>query len=542
MKIQNLLVASALLLSYSGSAQDVDPDIINWYNGKKYGMSTDKAYKKLLKGKKAETVIVAVLDSGTDLEHEDLQAIIWTNKGEIAGNGIDDDKNGYIDDVHGWNFLGNAKGENINDVQLEKTRLYVKLGEEFEGKSESDISADRKDDFKLYQAVKTEVEAEIKQAQTTLTQYKSMHEMFKAPHDRLVKHFGREFTADDLDSLTGTDLEKDGKMFEQLFSQGASFSALEGAVNSIESSLSCHLNTDLDARKIVGDNPEDFNDKFYGNNDSEGPDALHGSHCSGIIAAIRGNGLGGDGVADNVLIMPIRAVPNGDERDKDIALGIRYAVDNGAQVINMSFGKKYSPQAEEVIKAIRYAEAKGVLCVHAAGNSGLLTDDQENNGNYPSPQYKSMSSRFTNWIEVGASTRYGKAKEKEVTKKGKVKHAGNGGLAASFSNYGVKTVDVFAPGLEIYNTGPQGSYITIQGTSMAAPMVAGLAALLKGYFPELTMVQIKEIIFESVKDVSKKTTPIPGGNKEVTFAELCSTGGIVNTYNAVKLAKKKTKK
>jgi len=313
-------------------------------------------------------------------------------------------------------------------------------------------------------------------------------------------------------------------MFEQLFSQGASLSDLEGAINHFESSLSCHLNTDLDARKIVGDNPEDFNDKSYGNNDSEGPDALHGSHCSGIISAIRGNELGGDGVADNVLIMPIRAVPNGDERDKDIALGIRYAVDNGAQVINMSFGKKYSPQAEEVIKAIRYAEAKGVLCVHAAGNSGLLTDDQEKNGNYPSPQYKSMRSRFTNWIEVGASTRYKKK------------------LAASFSNYGVKTVDVFAPGLEIYNTGPQGSYITIAGTSMAAPMVSGLAALLKGYYPELTMIQIKEIIFESVKDVSKKTTPIPGGDKEVTFAELCSTGGIVNTYNAVKLAKKKTQK
>jgi subtilisin family serine protease len=269
---------------------------------------------------------------------------------------------------------------------------------------------------------------------------------------------------------------------------------------------------------------------------------LHGSHCSGIIAAIRGNNLGGDGVADNVLIMPIRAVPNGDERDKDIALGIRYAVDNGAQVINMSFGKKYSPQSEEVIKAIRYAEAKGVLCVHAAGNSGLLTDDQEKNGNFPSPQYPSMSSRFTNWIEVGASTRYGKAQETKMNKKGKVKKQGHNGLAASFSNYGTKTVDVFAPGLEIYSTVPQSEYLSIQGTSMAAPMVAGLAALLKGYYPELTMIQVKEIIFESVKDVSQKITPIPGGDKEVKFGELSTTGGIVNTYNAVKLAEQKTKK
>jgi len=524
MKLQKLLVASALILSYGSNAQEVDPDIINWYNGKKYGMCTDVAYKKLLKNRKAETVIVAVLDSGTDLEHEDLQAIIWTNKGEIAGNGIDDDKNGYIDDVHGWNFLGNANGENINDVQLEKTRIYVKLRKEFEGKTESDISTDRMKDFKLYQTVKSEVEGEIKQAKAALAQVKPAKEMFEEPHARLVKHFGREFTTDDLPSLAGTDLEKDGKMFEGLFSQGASFSYFEKVIEHYESSLSCHLNTELDARKIVGDNPEDFSDKFYGNNDSEGPDALHGSHCSGIIAAIRGNGLGGDGVANNVLIMPIRAVPNGDERDKDIALGIRYAVDNGAQVINMSFGKKYSPQADEVIKAIRYAETKGVLCVHAAGNSGLLTDDQVKNGNFPSPQYPSMSSRFTNWIEVGASTRYKKK------------------LAASFSNYGTKTVDVFAPGLEIYSTVPQSEYLSIQGTSMAAPMVAGLAALLKGYFPELTMVQVKEIIFESVKDVSKKTTPIPGGDKEVKFGELCATGGIVNTYKAVKLAKKKTKK
>ena len=524
MKLQNLLVASVLFLSYTGIAQDVDPDIINWYNGKKYGMSTEKAYKKLLKGKKAETVIVAVLDSGTDLEHEDLQAIIWTNKGEIAGNGIDDDKNGYIDDVHGWNFLGNANGENINDVQLEKTRIYVKLGSEFEGKTESEITADRKSDFKLYQAVKAEVEGEIKSAEAQLKQIESMQEMFAKPYERLVKHFGREFTAKDLETLAGTDLEKDGEMLAKIYNRGYTYGGLERGREHFASSLSCHLSLDLNARKIVGDNPEDFNDKFYGNNDSEGPDALHGSHCSGIIAAVRGNGLGGDGVADNVLIMPIRAVPNGDERDKDIALGIRYAVDNGAQIINMSFGKKYSPQADEVIKAIRYAEAKGVLCVHAAGNSGLLTDDQENNGNFPSPQYASMSSRFTNWIEVGASTRHKK------------------NLAASFSNYGTKTVDVFAPGYEIYNTGPQGKYITIAGTSMAAPMVAGLAALLKGYYPELTMIQIKEIIFESVKDVSKKKTTIPGGDTKIKFGELSTTGGIVNTYNAVKLAKNKTKK
>jgi len=539
MKLKNLLVLAVVFIAFIGKSQELDKKtkkIVNWYNGAKYGMSTDKAYKKLLKDRKAETVIVAVLDSGTDIEHEDLKDIIWTNKDEIPGNGIDDDKNGYIDDVHGWNFLGNAKGENINDVQLEMTRIYAKLDKKFAGKEASDISPADKADFKLYQEVKTKVETKYKEAEGQYNQYSQMAQTFEGADKNLTKHFGTsDYKLKDLKKLEGTDLEKDAKMITQLMGYGATVADIKNGAEHFESAMKYHYNKDLDARKIVGDNPEDFNDKFYGNNDAEGPDALHGSHCSGIIAAVRGNGLGGDGVADNVLIMPIRAVPNGDERDKDIALGIRYAVDNGAQVINMSFGKAYSPQADEVIKAIKYAEEKGVLCVHAAGNSGLLTDDKINS-NFPSPQYPGMSTRFTNWIEVGASTRYKKAK------KGKNPAKNHNGLAASFSNYGPKTVDVFAPGLEIYSTVPQSEYISIQGTSMAAPMVAGLAALLKGYFPELTMIQVKEIIFKSVKDVSDHVTPIPGGTTETTFSELCATGGIVNTYNAVKMAIEMTSK
>lgn len=517
MKLKNILVVALLFMAFIAKSQEVDKKILNWYNGKKYGMGTEKAYKKLLAGREAKTVVVAVLDSGVDIEHEDLQDIIWTNKGEIANNGIDDDKNGYIDDVHGWNFLGNADGENINDVQLEMTRIYASLEKRFEGKSYADLSDEEKVDYDLYKEVREKVEKERKEAQENLDQYNKLYDMFSEADTRLKKHFGGEYTAKDLKSVKDADLAEDVTMMKRLYDNGFTLEDLESAKEHFESSLNFHYNTELEARKVVGDDPNNFEDKFYGNTDVEGPDALHGSHCSGIIAAIRGNGLGGNGVANNVLIMPIRAVPNGDERDKDIALGIRYAVDNGAMVINMSFGKAYSPSSDEVIAAIRYAEEKGVLCVHAAGNSGLDIDDQDENANFPSPQYPSMSDRFTNWIEVGASTRY-------------KKH-----LAASFSNYGDHTVDVFAPGLEIYSTVPQSEYIAIQGTSMAAPMVAGLAALLKGYFPDLTMFQIKDIIFKSVQKIDR-TTPIPGGTTDVPFSELSITGGIVNTYNAVEMA------
>lgn len=523
MKLKNIFIVAILFVAFAAKSQEVDKKIINWYNGKKYGMHTDLAYKKLLKDRKSTTVIVAVLDSGTDLEHEDLQAIIWTNKDEIPDNGIDDDKNGYIDDVHGWNFLGNPDGENINDVQLEMTRIYAKLEKKFEGKSYADLNDADKKEYDLYKEVRENVEKEREDAKKQVEQMDKLKDVYSEADTRLKKYFGGDYTAKDLKSIKDGDLKSDADMIIKLFSFGLTIDYFDNVKEHYESALNFHYNTELDARKVVGDDPENFDDKYYGNNDSEGPNALHGSHCSGIIAAIRGNGLGGDGVANNVLIMPIRAVPNGDERDKDIALGIRYAVDNGAMVINMSFGKSYSPQSDEVIKAIRYAEEKGVLCVHAAGNSALDTDLQEENPNFPSPKFPQMDERFSNWIEVGASTRYKKA------------------LAASFSNYGDHTVDVFAPGLEIYSTVPQSEYIAIQGTSMAAPMVAGLAALLKSYFPELTMIEIKDIIFESVQKIDRET-PLPGGNEMVPFKDLSITGGIVNTYNAVKLAIEKTTK
>ena len=504
-------------VAFSAHAQDYDKKKLNWYNGAKFGMSTDKAYDKLLAGKESTTVIVAVIDSGVDIEHEDLKGSIWVNEDEIPDNGIDDDKNGYIDDVHGWSFLGNPDGENVEHEQLEMTRIYARMEKEYGGKDYADLADDEKKEFDYYKEIKEKVEDKKKSAERSLENYKMLFETLKGLEGDLIKESGTEdYGVKELKKFKKNHPDQ-GQLIDiwiSLMKQGADLDRLEQGVKHFEGSVAYHYNTEYDARSIVGDDPANFKDVAYGCNDVEGPDAMHGTHCSGIIGATRGNGIGNDGVADNIKIMSIRAVPDGDERDKDIALAIRYAVDNGAQVVNMSFGKAYSPYKDEVIAAIRYAEEKGVLLVHAAGNDGK---DIGENDNFPCPKYESMTDEFKNWIEVGASTRY-------------KKH-----LAASFSNYSETEVDIYAPGLEIYSTVPQSEYQESQGTSMAAPMVTGLAALLKSYFPKLTMFEIREIILTSGQMI-ELDTPLPGDQTSVPFKALCETGRIANVYNAVEMA------
>ena len=449
-RLNSLLIICAFAIASSSLFAQALPGTLNWYNGEGTGMFTDKAYG-LLKSKKSQTVIVAVIDSGVDIEHEDLKGKIWVNTGEIPNNKIDDDKNGYVDDVHGWNFLGNAKGENLDAACLEKTRILKALMDKYEGVDESTIVAS--EEFLLYQEVKMEVENEI-----------SEYEPYLEGLDQFDEDT-RKYITDHIDYL---------------------------------------LNVNFDDRALIGDNPADFNDKNYGNSNVEGPDALHGTHVAGIIAAIRGNGLGGDGVAENVKIMSLRAVPNGDENDKDVALAIRYAVDNGAMVINMSFGKNYSPYQDKVLEAILYADAKGVLMVHASGNDSKDTDVEPN---FPTALYSTQDVPTPHWLSIGAST-----KDK-------------GELVASFSNFGEESVDVFAPGFEIYNSVPQSDYQNLQGTSMASPMVAGVAAMLKSYFPTLSMLQIRQAIVSTVT-VQKELN------------SLCNSHGTVNVYNAVKACQK----
>lgn len=523
------ILVSAFLIVFGASAQ-VDKKVTNWYNGAKYGMNTDLAYAKVLAGKTSTTVVVAVIDSGVDIEHEDLRGHIWVNTDEIPNNGIDDDNNGFIDDVNGWNFLGNSEGTNIIDVRLEKTRIYAELRKQYEGTSYTDLEDDEKAGYALYKELRDEVETVRKNAKSELDGLAELTQTVEDANEKLRGYFGGDYTAKQLKAVKSDPIVgKEASQILALMKFGLDYESYSEFVGYYQDQLDFNYNPDIDPRaEFIGDDITDFSDHNYGNNDVEGPDASHGTHCSGIIGAVRNNGRGNDGVADNVLIMSIRAVPNGDEWDKDIANSVRYAVDNGAQIISMSFGKAYSPQSEGVMAAFRYAEEKGVLLVHAAGNEGENNDELGHN--FPTPKYQGMSDKFSNWIEVGASTRFKKPKYKKG-------YLIRDGLAADFSNYGKTIVDVYAPGHDIYSTIPGSKYAVFDGTSMAGPMVAGTAALLKSYYPKLTMLEIREIIVSSVQKIGDRTTPLPGdASQQVTFDELCVSAGIVNVYNAVMMA------
>lgn len=492
-------------------------EIINWYNGKGPGMETEAAYK-MLKKKKSSTVIVAVIDSGMDIEHKDLQGKIWVNSDEIAGNKIDDDKNGYIDDVHGWNFLGNANGENLNEACLEKTRILRELTKKFEGIDPANLSSSEKEEYALYEKVKIEVESEYEMYSSYLGQMDMVLMVFDQVPAMVGAEIGKQdYTLKELQDWEPTS-EPNIQLKEfalQIKTGEVTKEMIEEQKHSLNQMVNYNLNVDFDDRSLIGDDPHNFSDTKYGNSDVEGPDALHGTHVGGIIGAIRGNDLGGDGVAENVQLMSLRAVPNGDEQDKDIALAVRYAVDNGAQVINMSFGKAYSPHQKEVFEAFQYADSKGVLLVHAAGNDNANIDI---NPNFPTSLYSFQSKTLDHFLTIGASTRVGKEK-----------------LAATFSNYGQTKVDIFAPGHEIYNSVPQSEYKKLQGTSMAAPMVAGVAAMLKSYFPSLTMKEIKDIMLKSAKSYKGTKQEKPGSEELVDFGTLSVTGGVVNVKSAVKM-------
>ncbi len=496
-----------------------------------YGVSADKAYG-LIKSKKlkSKTVIVAVIDSGIDTLQEDLKAIMWTNPGEIPGNGIDDDRNGYIDDVHGWNFIGGKDGRNVKEDSYEAARVYHSLKSKWTNK-EVDIdklSAADKAEYALFKKSEIKVVGDGGSSGLDLIFLKRMNVSLLKSDSIIKLAMGKpEYTGTELETYTTKSPEekkaKDNflnlmKLNNSLDQTNKDF--LDGLAEYIagEDRKEESKNTAPKTyrKEIVGDDETNINDRNYGNNDIMASTPMHGTHCSGIIGAIRNNGKGMDGIADNVRIMMVRAVPDGDEHDKDIANAIRYAVDNGAQVISMSFGKDFSPQKQWVDDAFRYAESKNVLLVHAAGNDAKNVDTADN---FPNPVFIDGKGRANNVITVGAS---GDPK--------------SGGLTASFSNYGKKEVDVFSPGVKIYSTLPGGNqYGNLQGTSMACPLVAGIAALTLEYYPNLSAKQLKYVIEKSAQ-VPQYKVKQPGTDDMVNLGDISKTGGIVNAYEAIKLA------
>ncbi len=501
----------------------------NWFNldyntDGVMGISTEKAYKTLLKGKKSTPVIVGVLDGGVDVFHEDLKDVVWINPKDSLSNGKDNDGNGYINDKYGWNFIGNADGKDVQFDNLELTRQLRILDEKFAHITPTTAlnEADRQA-FLAYQKMVVKYKNKLEKAKMGQFSYDAL----KRNLDAVVREIGKK-----PEEITLTDLENfNPKSNNQRIALGYAkdeiqtngfvkfFDDITEGAKYFNNQVEYHLNKDYDSRPIVGDNYEDATERHYGNADVKGPDALHGSHVAGIIGAKRDNNIGINGVADNVRILTVRLVPDGDERDKDVANAIRYAVDNGAKVINMSFGKSYAYNKQTVDDAIKYADSKDVLMVHAAGND---SEDNDVEPNFPMKYYTDAKGDTTgianNWITVGATGL----------------HLDNE-LLADFSNYGKKSVDVFAPGVRINSTIPDSQYKEEQGTSMASPVVAGLAAMIRSYYPTLSAAETKQIILASVEKPAQMVQIKVGedATKMVKLEDISVTGGIVNAYNAI---------
>jgi subtilisin family serine protease len=513
-----ILIAPLIAFAQVQKATDLNPKYTNWHNldwqaNSVAGISLDRAFKEILAKKSPrKTIIVAVMDSGVDIDHEDLKDNIWINEDEIPGNNLDDDNNGYVDDIHGWKFLGNNKGENISYETYEFTRL-VKSTTPSNQNNPIHIRAK-----KLYDTELTKRTAE----KENLDKFIAIYEKAKA----IIKNkTGLEVhNKQDLEKVKTTgdqDLTNAKNFLANRYGMGLTEEDLAYLVQNNRDYLEKFLNLNYEPRKIIGDNPTDITDAKYGNNDVTGARADHGTAVAGVIAAIRDNDLGINGILSHVKIMSIRTTPRGDERDKDVALGIRYAIANGAHIINMSFGKDISPEKYMVDEAVRLAEEKGVLIVHASGNDGINVDQDEN---YPSDRYLD-GTEPQNWIEVGASCQT--ADEK---------------LAAVFSNYGSQHVDIFAPGENIASLDTGNYYNLHDGTSLAAPVVTGVAALLLSYYPDLSTKQLIDIMLQSSAKYPKLKVLEPNLASEkrskVKFAELSKSGGVVNVYNAILEAEK----
>ena len=486
------------------------------------GMATDQAYR-LLEGRSPQrTVTVAIIDSGIDVEHEDLAPHVWVNDDETPGNDVDDDGNGYVDDVNGWNFIGGPDGEQVDADTYELTRLYVKLSERFADADSSSLSPAAQEEYARYQDIKQRFEEKRAEVEQQFQNVASAHNAVQDAASLLRSTLETDSLSEAAVSgvaPTSQQTQRAKSILMYFYQQGVTPSDIEEYHDYLKDQVEYNYNPDFNPRPIVGDDYSDKTERIYGNNGVEGPDASHGTHVAGIVGAVRGNGLGMDGVATQTRIMVVRAVPNGDERDKDVANAIRYAADNGADIINMSFGKDYSPEKDVVDAAVRHADSLGVLMIHAAGNDGANIDST---GNFPTRTYLE-GGEAQRWIEVGASSWQGEEN-----------------LAASFSNYGAASVDIFAPGVSIYSTVPDDKYEDNDGTSMAAPMVTGLAALLMAYYPDLTALQVRSVILETGTPHAERMVVRPGSSPqnpaEVAFGTLSRTGRIINAQAAVQRA------
>lgn len=541
MKLKLILISLFAVVTGAWAQIQYDPERLkDWHlrdtKSQVPGTGVEEAYKTTLKGKTSHEVIVAVIDGGVDIHHEDLKGKIWINPDEIANNGLDDDKNGYIDDIHGWNFIGNASGNNVHHDTYETVRTLATLKKKYANTDPGKLDKMARTEYDQYLSLLKDIENKRKDAEEQWKELRKNETILLEVLEAVKKELGTlplsKSNLEKVDTSKNIYVNIGQKILLSVLEEEPhinSFDQINQSVKQqygepraeLEAKFLYQYNTEFDSRTIVGDHYENPEERYYGNNDVKGPDAFHGTHVAGIIAANRENTVGMNGIARDVKIMALRAVPDGDERDKDVANAIRYAVDNGARVINMSFGKGESPYKKVVDDAIRYAEKRDVLLVHAAGNSG---EDNDAILHFPVKTLDRkglfVKKQVRNWLDVGA-----------------LSFTMDEDLVASFSNYGKKSVDIFSPGVRIYSTAPENKYEFADGTSMASPVIAGVAALIRSYYPKLSSKQVIKAILKNGTESDQKVNR-PGSGEKVSLSQLCKTGSYVNAAKALEAAAK----
>ncbi len=498
------------------------------------GISLERAYDSLLQNKKGKEVIVAMIDTEIDINHEELENAIWKNNNEIPNNGIDDDKNGYIDDIHGWNYIGNLKGENIIYSNKECVRIIQKYQTKFEGKKEKDIPYKDKNNYELYSSAKKYYDNKLKNAKSDQEYGNFLFNGYPKAKKAMKELFPKEdYTTKMLDSIytkykkSNVEIANHAYFISDCIKYNLSEKWIKDYKRGADNKVQKTYNLEYYDRKNIDDKADDINFINYGNSyiSNNIDEFYHGTLIAGLIRANRFNDLGMKGITNNIKIMPLAISSNGEEHDKDIALAIRYAVDNGAKIINMSFGKEFSLHKEWVFDAIKYASESNVLIISSAGN--LSYNLNEYNNYYPNDNLENLEEVANNFLLVGS-----------------VSNKLDSSFLSSYSNYGNIDVDIFAPGEHIYTTLPHNKYKYSNGTSLASAITSGVAGLLYSYYPNLTASQVKHILMDSGLEYTfkVKTPTKEDKNKMTPFNQLSKSGKVVNAYNALLMAEEISKK
>ena len=497
-----------------------------------HGVSLTEAHQKLTALKLTPTpIVIAVLDGGIDTSHPQIKPFLWKNAKEIPGNQLDDDKNGYVDDYYGWNFLGNAHGVNINKAAAEKSRVYHRYKKEFNQAAldSSQWNQEKKKTYLTWKQAAAEMIFSEEDAANLSFIKMAKNAVLKMGAVLIKEIEDTNFTAEQLEPFQPMGkIAADTKIsylrtlqalgIDKSMGYSTILNDLNDYIAGKEQSSLALENEPEDLRKtIIQDQYDNFKDQFYGNMDIMGPNARHGTHVAGLAIGITDTAA--TSFKTPIRIMGLRVVPDGDEYDKDIALGIRYAVNNGAKVINMSFGKSFSPEQAWVDSAIRYALSKDVLIIHSAGNESY---DLNLKTVYPSPYSTLFKDKAANMLTVGASS------DPLIGES----------LLTDFSNYGNQVVDLLSPGYKIYSSLPSPRFGFQNGTSMSAPIVSHIAGLVRAYFPKLTAVEVKNILLQSCWKPNDPNSQfaIPQKEQTSTLSNIAAEGGIINAVLSIQNA------